>query len=141
MSIKEKTISFFDNLSFDTISIVDDFYSADAVFIDPLVKLNGSDKIKNYYAKLYEAVIEISFDYGNLVQEDTKLTMEWVMHLRATGIKSGQLISVPGISIIKFNETEKVEYHRDYYDLGEFVYEHIPILNKVIAFIKEKLAH
>lgn len=141
MGIKEKTVSFFDNLSFETMNLVDDFYAPEAVFIDPLVELDNSSKIKAYYSKLYEAVIDISFDYGNFVIAENKLTMEWVMNLKASGIKSGKLISVPGISIIKFNDQELAEYHRDYYDLGEFVYENIPILSKIILFIKGKLAH
>ena len=141
MNNKEKVVAFFDNLIFEQIDLVDDFYAKDAVFIDPLIEVDSASKIKNYYSKLYEAVIEISFDYGNFVQESDKVTMEWVMNLKATGLKSGKLINVPGISIIKFNGEGKATYHRDYYDMGEFVYENVPILNMVIFFIKEKLAH
>jgi hypothetical protein len=31
-------------------------------------------------------------------------------------------------------------YHKDYYDLGEMVYEHVPILGFIIKKIKGKLA-
>lgn len=138
---KIKVINFFDGLSYDNMSLVEEFYSNDVHFIDPLTNLRGVGKIKNYYANLYKAVIDISFEYSSVIVEDENVTLEWVMKLKATGIKSGKEIRVPGISIMKFNNDDKVEYHRDYYDMGEFVYEHIPILNKIIFYIKKKLAH
>jgi hypothetical protein len=30
-------------------------------------------------------------------------------------------------------------FHRDYFDLGEFVYERIPVLNSVVKFIKNRM--
>ncbi len=35
---------------------------------------------------------------------------------------------------------DSIIYHKDYYDLGEMVYEHVPILGFVIKKIKGKLA-
>lgn len=141
MNNKEKVISFFDNLSFENIHLVDDFYAEDAEFIDPLISLKGVKEIENYYENLYKSVIGISFDYPNITEEEGQITLQWVMNLKATGIKSGKEIHVNGISLIKFHENQKVIYHRDYYDMGEFVYEHVPMLNKIIFYIKGKLTH
>ena len=52
-------------------------------------------------------------------------------------------MAVDGISTIRFGGKEgKAVYHRDYYDMGEFVYERIPVVKNIIKLIKKKmLAH
>jgi hypothetical protein len=150
------TIDFFKALSKDNLSVIDGFYAEDIIFIDPIVSLSNITDLRQYYKHLYEAVISISFDFvGNgsndsLDQTPIKCSstenqvceqvfLAWNMNLKATGIKSGKEIVVSGCSHIIFNDSGKAKYHRDYYDMGEFVYEQIPLLSSVIKFIKKKL--
>jgi limonene-1,2-epoxide hydrolase len=51
---------------------------------------------------------------------------------------SWQDLEVQGISHLKFLENQVI-YHRDYFDLGEMVYEHVPVLGKIVRFIKNSL--
>jgi hypothetical protein len=46
---------------------------------------------------------------------------------------------VMGNSHIVFNEENLVSYHRDYFDMGEFIYDHVPVLNFVVKKVKERL--
>ena len=59
------------------------------------------------------------------------------MHLAHPSIAKGQPICVRGMTHIKYNE--KIYYHEDCYDLGAMIYEHVPVLQKIIRFIKNKL--
>ena len=47
-------------------------------------------------------------------------------------------ISVNGVSLLTLKD-DRVVYHRDYYDMGEMVYEHVPVLKRVIHYIKKRL--
>jgi hypothetical protein len=85
-------------------------------------------------------VISIRFEFSSVIEQDDEQVGVWVMFLRAKGIKNGEEISVPGTSHIKYKNGKAV-YHRDYFDMGAFIYEHVPILGSLINFIKSKLAH
>ena len=56
-------------------------------------------------------------------------------HPRLAG---GGQIDVAGISHIRFDD--KINYHRDYYDLGEMLYEHLPAYGWLTRKLKARLA-
>mgnify|MGYP001788744818 CR=1 FL=1 len=61
--------------------------------------------------------------------------------MRAPSLNSGREITVDGVSLITFGGREgKVISHRDYFDMGEFIYERVPILSTVIRIIKNKMS-
>ena len=120
--------------------LVADFYSKEASFFDPVVAIKGAAEIEKYYAGLYQNVEEIKFEFSTLVEEGNFVAAPWVMHLKAAKLNSGKLVSVQGISHIEFDEhSGNAIYHRDYFDLGAFVYEHVPIFGMLIRLIKSKL--
>ncbi len=129
----------FDDLRTDNVDILNAFYAPDSNFVDPIVNLNGLEAIKGHYAQLYQNVKSISFEYSDeVVQNDTHVLL-WTMKLQAEKLNSGQPIAVIGNSYIKFNSQNLVSYHRDYFDMGEFIYEHIPVLGYVIGKVKKRL--
>ena len=131
---------FFEQLNKDTIYLVDDFYDERARFVDPVTLIDSRSALKDYYARLYRHVISIRFDFTEEIVRENVLILVWTMHL-VSKLNSGQPMSVQGISHIKFGGREgKAVYHRDYYDMGEFVYERIPILSSLIRFIKSQFS-
>ena len=59
---------------------------------------------------------------------------------RMKSLNAGKPIAVDGVSVIKVGGMQgKVIYHRDYFDMGAFIYEHIPLLGNVIKGIKAKM--
>jgi hypothetical protein len=128
----------FNTLDIDHMDLLEDFYHADAHFVDPVVDVKGLSKIRAHYEHQYKAVADISF---NVVTEhisgDTH-TLEWEMHLRTKRLNKGQAFVVPGSSILTF-KGDKVSYHRDYFDLGDMVYERIPVLRFITKKLKKRL--
>jgi hypothetical protein len=55
-------------------------------------------------------------------------------------LSKGKEVEVSGTSHIQGDE-DKVRYHRDFVDLGAMLYEHIPFVGKLIAFIKRRAAN
>jgi hypothetical protein len=49
-------------------------------------------------------------------------------------LNKGRIITIEGASLIRFND--KVYYHRDYFDGGQLLYEHIPVMGKLIQTLK-----
>lgn len=132
---------FFNSLAKDAIHLVDEFYDENAVFVDPMVELNGRGRIKTYYANLYGHVQSILWDFPTEIQSADQTALAWVMTLRARNFNRNQPLQLNGVSVIRFGGPEgKAIYHRDYFDMGAFVYEGLPVLGGVIRFVKGKMA-
>ena len=62
------------------------------------------------------------------------------MKFRHQAIGNGKLISVEGCSALQFDADGLIVHHRDYYDMTDMVYQHVPVLNWLTAIIKRKMA-
>jgi len=133
--------SLFNNFNRDTMHLADDFYDPNVVFRDPLVELKGREALKGYYMDMYRNVTSIRFDFSGGIEKGEEVVVFWTMELRAKGLKGGEPVLLDGASHIKYGgESGKVIYHRDYFDLGAFVYENIPVLGSIIRYTKKRLS-
>jgi limonene-1,2-epoxide hydrolase len=136
---KEKIQFFFEKLSKDNMSLVEDFYHPLVDFTDPIGHIKGSEKIKAYYGNMYKNVKSINFKFTNFHEAGDTVVAIWTMTLETEQLNGGTPYSVAGNSVIKFDEAGKVIYHRDYFDMGAFIYERLPVLGFVIKKIKKRL--
>ena len=136
-----KIVNVFNGLNPNTMDLLKDFYHSDIVFQDPLGTIKGLDNLRAYYENMYENVIEIRFDFHNEVIQDDTHVVTWTMVLRAEKLNGGEPTELEGNSWIQFEpQTSLVRYHRDYFDMGEFLYEHIPVLGFFVKQIKSRLS-
>jgi hypothetical protein len=136
---KEKIKYFFDHLSKDNLNLIEEFYHPQVHFIDPVGTIDGSKKIKNYYANMYENVKSIRFDFSDFIVSDKTVVAIWKMTFVADKLNSGEPIVVDGNSVITFNQEGLATYHRDYFDMGSFIYENVPVVGYVVRKIKERM--
>lgn len=133
--------SLFNNFNSETLHLADDFYDPDVVFQDPIVQLRGLDSLKAYYADMYENVTSIRFDFSDGMVKNEEAVVFWTMEVRAKGLKRGEPVFLEGVSHIKFGgESGKAIYHRDYFDMGAFVYENVPVLGSIVRYTKKRLS-
>ena len=130
---------FFNGVNKDTMDRLDAFYAPDVLFQDPVSEIRGVAGIRAYYARMYENVISIRFEFQKEVGEGDEVFAPWVMHLRHKAIAGGTEIVVPGVSHIRFRDGRAV-FHRDYFDMGAFVYEHVPVIGAGVRYVKKKVA-
>ena len=60
--------------------------------------------------------------------------------LKTPNLNSGEEFTVSGVSEIHF-DGGLVRYHRDYFDMGEFIYERLPVFGRIVRLIKERLEY
>lgn len=118
---------------------LDGFYAQDVIFEDPVTKLQGLPALKAYYAHAYKNVESIRFDFEDIFNEGLVFGASWKMHLKVRGLNGGREYSVPGFSKLVFDKEGLVKSHRDYVDLGDMVYERLPIQGLILAGIKRLL--
>ena len=141
LKLPEKISTFYNKSSKEDMSLVEEFYHPEAEFIDPIGSIKGAPKLKAYYAHLYENVTAIKFEFSQFYQQDKTVVAIWTMRLRTKSLKDGEEVSVDGTSVITFDDAGKAIRHRDYFDLGEMVYEHIPVLGFLVRKVKDRLKH
>ena len=137
----ERSKAFFTQFDHAHLDLLDQFYDKDVRFQDPVHQLQGRDALRGYYAGLYENVESIHFDYGDSFESHSTVTLTWKMRLKTPALEGGREITVDGVSLITFGGAEgKAIAHRDYFDMGEFIYEHVPLLRSLVRYIKGRLA-
>ncbi|PIP89559.1 MAG: transcriptional regulator [Bdellovibrionales bacterium CG12_big_fil_rev_8_21_14_0_65_38_15] len=139
-SLKIRTV--FNDLRATNTEILDNFYAQDIVFEDPLGQINGLNSMKEYYKAMYKKVIDIRFEFKDDAINGDRHLCTWIMYMRVDGLNGGEEVVVHGVSEIEFNsESTLAIYHRDYFDMGEFVYQHIPVLGSIIKMVRKQLEH
>ena len=114
-------------------------YSDDVLFRDPLHEVRGLPALQRYFAEMYANVGRLDFDVQGFDQVcDGEGYLPWTMHFRHPRLRGGAPISVDGCSHLLW--WDKVYQHRDYFDAGAMLYEHLPLMGGVIAWLKRRLA-
>lgn len=141
--IVENFISMYETLHKDNLHLLQPVYSDDVVFIDALHEVKGLPALEQYFAGMY----------GNLISSSIRITdvqcgqskddsaegvayLTWDMTYVHPDLANKKPITLDGVTKIKFKD--KVTYHRDYVDMGQMLYEHIPLLGSAIRYIKRR---
>ena len=129
----------FNALNRDTMNLLESFYDPEIVFQDPIVHIEGLPDLRAYYVSMYESVEEIRFDIANHYIDGDRHVVSWTMTVVHERFNQGKEVVVDGVSVIHFNASDLVVYHRDYFDMGALVYEHVPLLGYVVGRVKERI--
>lgn len=114
-------------------------YHVDAQFIDPIHAITGHAAIEQYFKQMSEGLLECTFELGKPVTNPDKAVVAWTMIYRHQRIHGGRPIAVEGITQLDIADGV-ITCHRDYYDLGQMVYEQMPVLGRLIAWLRRRMA-
>ena len=115
-----------------------DIYHQEIVFTDPLHQIKGIDALTDYFKHLYENVVSIRFDFERQISIDDSAFIYWTMHYQHPVLNRGRTISVQGHTYVKFIGDKVIEHH-DYFDMGQLLYRHIPLLGAIIRWINKRI--
>lgn len=128
----------YQQLNKSNLHLLSDVYHQEVVFEDAAHRLEGWHALERYFDALYTNVKRCDFDVIEHQQSGDNGFITWQMALEHPKLSKGAVIKVNGVSHLKFHQ-DRVIYHRDYFDLGEMLYEHLPVLGSVIKTIKQRL--
>ena len=124
----------YQSLDRNNIGSIDKIYEDDVVFVDPFREIRGLSNLKHYFTDMYEGVSYCRFQFTNTLIQKEDAAVLWTMELVHPKLGGGKKIIVPGSSYIVFSQ--KIEYHRDYFDAAAMLYENIPLIGRIIKRIK-----
>lgn len=129
----------FSSLDASNLDKLGELYSDDVHFQDPLHEIQGLPALRAYFQELYANVQELHFQFYGFDQLYPGAGyLRWKMSFRHPRLRGGRLIEVEGCSHLQWSN--KVYAHRDYFDAGALLYEHLPLLGRLIGWLKSRLA-
>ncbi len=115
-------------------------YDENVTFIDPIAEHQGLPAVEEYFARLLKNAKHCNFTiHSTETASSDKYVVTWTMNYSSARMNSGKGISLDGITLLQ-TSNDKIIFHRDYYDLGQMVYENIPLLGRIIKKIKRSMA-
>lgn len=117
-------------------------YATDVCFCDPITEIHGVTALYAYFANGRKGLRHCSFEFLEEFNSGQQVSLQWRMRFAHRRLKSGAEITIDGCSLITFDTNgEKVVAHRDYFDVGAMVYEHIPVVGWLVKGVKSQLNH
>jgi len=136
-TVVERFKQTYNRLNARSLGLLKELYSHDVVFQDPFRRISGLPALTEYFAELYRHLESSSFVFEDDIVQGNSAVLAWTMSLKHPRLRGGDVVTVPGSTHIRFRD--KVMYHRDYFDAGAMLYEHLPLIGLVIRTIKERV--
>lgn len=133
-------VDFYNQLSANNLSQLSEIYHPEVVFIDPVHQLTGLAALSQYFEHAYARLHSCQFEVISAAGQHHSGFVNWTMKFSHQAIGNGKLVCVEGCSALQFDDSGRIVHHRDYYDLTDMVYQHVPVLNWLTATIKRKMA-
>ena len=122
----------------ENIADVESLYTTDIYFEDPSHAIQGKPSLMRYFANQFKNLDKCSFKFHSTIANETDIFMTWTMFVNHSKLRGGETIRVEGTSYLR-TRNGKIYYHRDYFDMGAMLYEHMPLIGRIIQRIKQRL--
>ena len=136
----ENFVEVYQKLNTNNLALLSSIYHEDVIFIDPLHQVEGLSDLHKYFAALYENLTQCDFVIHEVIFDGNQAAIYWHMAYKHPKLNRGKEVFVSGSSRIS-GEDNKVIYHRDYLDVGTMLYEQLPVIGRIIKWIKAKAAN
>lgn len=114
------------------------FYTEAAVLENPFGRFEGKEAIVKHLSKLYGGINTVSFEIKEEFVSGEETVALWTMSLSHKDLNNGDIIMVEGVSHVRFENGKALTQH-DYYDAGALVYEHTPLIGRLVRWVKGKI--
>ncbi|WP_049629995.1 nuclear transport factor 2 family protein [Cellvibrio sp. pealriver] len=139
LTVPQKVRNLYQRFDKKILKTMPDVYSDDIQFRDPLHALNGLSNLTEYLSGMMDDLLECRFEFHHSMElpERGEALLFWTMHYRHKKLAGGKQLELTGNTHLLFKD--KVYYHRDYFDAGSLLYEHLPVMGFAIRQIKKKV--
>jgi len=130
----DELVRYYESLTAQSVARMGDFYAADAYFKDPFNEVRTLPDIQAIFARMFEVVESPRFVITERIVGEQSVALTWDFDF---GMR-GRAIRVHGASVLRFDAAGRVQYHRDYWDAAEELYEKLPVLGVLMRWLKRR---
>ena len=130
-----RLVSFYEQLSLENLSALSSIYTSEAFFKDPFQEVKGHQAIEAVFQHMYATMERPYFRVLTAMAQNEEAFLRW--HFYFCFKRNPHVTQViEGSSYVRFAPDGRVEWHRDYWDAAEELYEKIPLLGSVMRGLK-----
>ena len=133
-------ITFYQELSPESVARFPDFYSADAYFKDPFNEVRGLAPIQRIFSHMFSQVGEPRFVVTESIVAENGVMLIWEFNFQLKLWSKRQTQIMRGVSHLRFDADGKVNFHRDYWDTSEELYMKLPALGTLMRGLRQVMA-
>ena len=131
-------IAFFETITLASVANLGQHYTEDAWFKDPFNEVTGHAPMRRIFEHMFDAVHEPRFVILEAVEEGDTAFLTWEFRFRMKRFDTVTVQVVRGASHLRFADDDRIDYHRDYWDAAEELYEKLPLVGNLMRFLKRQ---
>ena len=134
----KRVVDFFESLSPASLDRLGALYAPEAYFKDPFNEVRGLPGIRQVFSHMYESLAQPRFVVTGCIVDGQEcfLTWDFIFHFKRFDTRTLQ--TVRGGSHLKFNAAGLLDFHRDYWDAAEELYEKLPLVGRLMRWLKQR---
>ncbi len=136
----EQFVALYNELNFSNLAVLREIYAADVEFVDPVHQINGLSALEQYFAHAYQNLQQCHFAIVATGEGAHWGFVSWQMRFCHSAINGGREVCVDGCTELTYNAAGQISRHRDYYDLTQMIYQHLPVLGWLTGKVRQKMA-
>ncbi|WP_045853304.1 nuclear transport factor 2 family protein [Raoultella terrigena] len=137
-SVINRFVEYYARLDNQQPSALAALYDAGATLTDPFGEHKGLYAIQNYFTHLLANVDHCRFFIDAPLCDGQRFAVTWTMLWSHPRIAGGETLTLPGSSVVEIRAGMIIR-QRDYYDAGEMIYEHLPLLGWAVRRVKRRV--
>ena len=139
-AVAARVVEFFEALTPDSLTLLDTFYTQNAYFKDPFNEVRGLAEVRRIYTHMYEALDQPRFVVTERIVDGNQCFLTWNFEFHFKNFDRTTLQTVRGGSHLKFTADGLIDFHRDYWDAAEELYEKLPLVGSLMRWLKKRAA-
>jgi steroid Delta-isomerase len=131
----QRLIRFFETIDSGSVSQLAEIYSADVFFKDPFNEVHSLSEVVRIFSHMFEQVASPRFVVTGHVLQGDQAFLTWDFLFRMKRFSTAEQC-IRGATHLRFGTDGKVNFHRDYWDAAEELYEKLPLLGGLMRSLK-----
>jgi hypothetical protein len=128
----------FDHKSFEDLA---EIYAPNVRFSDPVHEVHGLSELADYFSQVCNGLDSCHFEFLGETVGSESAWFKWCMRYQHPKLRSGKELQLVGASYLHFSpDTQLIDSHEDFYDMGSMLYEHVPLLGGGVRWLKQRMA-
>jgi hypothetical protein len=111
-------------------------YAEDAYLNDNLVALEGAQSIAGYFARTVANVSAIEVAFLDVSHSGPEYYARWRMTVTSDRLDGGAPVVSHGVTHFRFDADGRILVHKDFWDAGTGLYEHVPVLGLLLRAVR-----
>ena len=133
-----RVVTFFDNLTPGSLDDLEAIYAPLAYFKDPFNEVRGIAGIRQVFAHMYASLAQPRFVVTGCIVDADACFLSWNFTFRFKRFDRAGPQTIRGGSHLKFNAEGRIDFHRDYWDAAEELYEKLPVVGGLMRWLKRR---